>query len=103
MFAAISELESARQTELTDLMMTLPRRDRAMCFFNVEVLRRKLSDAKLLLDDDGGDLDVNVDGDQYDLNHQILYDYVRIPLGDIEKLELQISSGQSSEDLTLEI
>jgi polyadenylate-binding protein len=50
MLAAISKLESSRLTELTDLLMTLPKRERAMCLFNVEVLRAKLADAKAVLD-----------------------------------------------------
>jgi polyadenylate-binding protein len=36
--------------------MSLPKRERAMCLFNVEVLRAKLVDAKTVLDsDDAGD------------------------------------------------
>lgn len=49
-FAAIARLESSRQNELTDLIMTLPKRDRAMCLFNAEILRLKLVDAKMVLD-----------------------------------------------------
>jgi polyadenylate-binding protein len=52
MLTAVSKLESSRLTELTDLLMTLPKRERAMCLFNVEVLRAKLADAKLVLDSD---------------------------------------------------
>ncbi|TFK32025.1 hypothetical protein BDQ12DRAFT_693154 [Crucibulum laeve] len=48
--AAISKLESSRQSELTDLLMSLPKRERAMCLFNAEVLRAKLVDAKMVLD-----------------------------------------------------
>ncbi|KAF7325995.1 hypothetical protein MKEN_00450400 [Mycena kentingensis (nom. inval.)] len=54
-FAAIGKLESTRQTELTELLMSLPKRDRAMCLFNVEVLRAKLADAKLVLESDEDD------------------------------------------------
>ncbi|KAF8652354.1 hypothetical protein AX16_004384 [Volvariella volvacea WC 439] len=50
MLTAISKLESTRQTELTDLLMSLPKRERAMCLFNIEVLRIKLVDAKAVLD-----------------------------------------------------
>ncbi|KIL62740.1 hypothetical protein M378DRAFT_80802 [Amanita muscaria Koide BX008] len=50
MLAAVSKLESSRLTELTDLLMTLPKKERALCLFNSEVLRGKLSDAKLVLD-----------------------------------------------------
>lgn len=52
MVAAVSKLESSRQSELTDLLMSLPKRERAMCLFNVEVLRAKLADAKMVLDSD---------------------------------------------------
>ncbi|KAJ7100091.1 hypothetical protein B0H15DRAFT_818651 [Mycena belliarum] len=48
--AAISKLETTRQAELTDLLMSLPKRERAMCLFNVEILRAKLADAKVVLD-----------------------------------------------------
>lgn len=54
MFASISKLETSRQKELTDLLMSLPKRERAMCLFNVEVLRSKLVDAKMVLDSDDG-------------------------------------------------
>lgn len=50
MMASVSKFESARQSELTDLLMSLPKRERAMCLFNVEVLRAKLADAKMVLD-----------------------------------------------------
>ncbi|KAJ7774463.1 hypothetical protein DFH07DRAFT_1056880 [Mycena maculata] len=49
-FAAIGKLESSRQAELTELLMSLPKRERAMCLFNVEILRAKLADAKMVLD-----------------------------------------------------
>ncbi|KAF6764245.1 hypothetical protein DFP72DRAFT_417605 [Ephemerocybe angulata] len=52
MFAAVSKFENARQEELTDLMMGLPKRERAMCLFNLEVLRVKLVDAKAILESD---------------------------------------------------
>jgi polyadenylate-binding protein len=55
MLAAISKLESAKQTELTDLLMSLPKRERALCLFNVEVLRAKLADAKVVLESDEAD------------------------------------------------
>ncbi|KAH9855373.1 hypothetical protein C2E23DRAFT_883314 [Lenzites betulinus] len=50
MFAAVGKLESTRVAELTDLLMSLPKRERAMCLFNVEVLRAKVADAKLVLE-----------------------------------------------------
>ncbi len=52
MFAAVSRLESAQVGDLTDLLMSLPKRERAMCLFNVEVLRAKIADAKLVLEVD---------------------------------------------------
>jgi polyadenylate-binding protein len=53
-FAAIAKLESAHQGELTDLIMSLPKRERAMCLFNAEILRGKLVDAKMVLESDDG-------------------------------------------------
>ncbi|THH23188.1 hypothetical protein EUX98_g7989 [Antrodiella citrinella] len=50
MAAAVARLESSRQAELTELLMSLPKRERAMCLFNVEVLRAKIADAKMVLD-----------------------------------------------------
>ena len=50
MFAAVGKLESAQVAELTELLMSLPKRERAMCLFNVEVLRAKIADAKLVLE-----------------------------------------------------
>ncbi|KAK7462686.1 hypothetical protein VKT23_007274 [Stygiomarasmius scandens] len=53
--AAVNKLESSNQEELTDLLMSLPKRDRAMCLFNTEVLRVKLADAKLVLESEQDD------------------------------------------------
>ncbi|KAF9567129.1 hypothetical protein CPC08DRAFT_733232 [Agrocybe pediades] len=53
--AAIARIESSRVSELTDLIMSLPKRERAMCLFNAEILRAKLVDAKIVLDSDDGD------------------------------------------------
>ncbi|KAH8103123.1 hypothetical protein BXZ70DRAFT_773261 [Cristinia sonorae] len=50
MAAAVARLETSRQAELTGLLMSLPKRERAMCLFNVEVLRAKIADAKMVLD-----------------------------------------------------
>ncbi|KAG6861390.1 hypothetical protein C0995_000796 [Termitomyces sp. Mi166 len=50
MLVAVNKLENARQAELVDLLMSLPKRERAMCLFNVEVLRVKLADAKVVLE-----------------------------------------------------
>lgn len=55
MYAAVCKLESSKQAELTELMMSLPKRDRAMCLFNIEVLRSKLQDAKMVLESDEGE------------------------------------------------
>ncbi|KAH8987799.1 hypothetical protein EDB92DRAFT_1874169 [Lactarius akahatsu] len=52
--AAVTRLEPSRAADLTDLLMSLPKRERAMCLFNVEVLRAKLVDAKAVLDSDEG-------------------------------------------------
>jgi len=54
-FAAVAKLESTKQTELTDLLMSLPKRDRAMCLFNTEILRAKLVDAKMVLESEDGE------------------------------------------------
>ncbi|KAH9031689.1 hypothetical protein EDB85DRAFT_1958963 [Lactarius pseudohatsudake] len=51
---AVTRLEPSRAVDLTDLLMSLPKRERAMCLFNVEVLRAKLVDAKAVLDSDEG-------------------------------------------------
>ena len=55
LFAAIAKLESSRQADLTELIMSLPRRERALCLFNTEVLRAKLADAKMVLDSESAD------------------------------------------------
>jgi polyadenylate-binding protein len=52
--AAVTRLEPSRAADLTELLMSLPKRERAMCLFNVEVLRAKLVDAKAVLDSDDG-------------------------------------------------
>lgn len=55
LFAAIAKFESSRQTDLTDLIMSLPKRERALCLFNNEVLHAKLADAKIVLDSESVD------------------------------------------------
>ena len=50
MTAAVAKLESSQVPELTELLMSLPKRERAMCLFNTEVLRAKIADAKLVLE-----------------------------------------------------
>lgn len=52
MYQAVCKLERHHQSELTELIMSLPKRERAMCLFNSEVLRAKLADAKLVLESD---------------------------------------------------
>ncbi|KAF8893169.1 hypothetical protein CPB84DRAFT_1682918 [Gymnopilus junonius] len=54
-FAAVSKLESSHQSELTELIMSLPKRERAMCLFNNEILRAKLADAKMVLESEDGE------------------------------------------------
>jgi polyadenylate-binding protein len=49
-YQAICKLERHNQSQLADLVMSLPKRERAMCLFNNEVLRAKLVDAKLVLE-----------------------------------------------------
>jgi polyadenylate-binding protein len=53
--AAVGKLESTRHSELTDLLMSLPKRERALCLFNAEYLRTKIADAKMVLDSEDGD------------------------------------------------
>lgn len=50
MVGAISKLEKSNISELTELLMSLPKRDRALCLFNTEILRAKLADAKAVLE-----------------------------------------------------
>ncbi|EKM58059.1 uncharacterized protein PHACADRAFT_116674 [Phanerochaete carnosa HHB-10118-sp] len=55
MAAAVAKLESSQVAELTELLMSLPKRERAMCLFNAEVLRAKIADAKMVLESDDGE------------------------------------------------
>jgi len=50
MVQAISRLEKSQIGELSDLLMSLPKRERALCLFNTEVLRVKIADAKIVLE-----------------------------------------------------
>ncbi|KIK68690.1 hypothetical protein GYMLUDRAFT_54276 [Collybiopsis luxurians FD-317 M1] len=53
MAAAVAKFEnspSEKQEQLTDLLMSLPKKDRALCLFNMEVFRAKLADARLVLE-----------------------------------------------------
>ncbi|KAF9530219.1 hypothetical protein CPB83DRAFT_851194 [Crepidotus variabilis] len=47
-----NELSEKKQKELEDLLMSLPKRERAMCLFSGEVMRVKIRDAKVVLEDD---------------------------------------------------
>ena len=49
-YQVICKFERRNQHGLTDLVMSLPKRERAMCLFNHEVLKAKLVDAKLVLE-----------------------------------------------------
>jgi polyadenylate-binding protein len=55
MNTAISKLEKLHIPELTDLLMSLPKRDRALCLFNTEVLRAKIADAKVVLESESSE------------------------------------------------
>ncbi|KAK7020207.1 hypothetical protein VNI00_017820 [Paramarasmius palmivorus] len=52
MLNAVAKFEAdvAKRDLLTDLLMGLPKRERAMCLFNTEVLRAKIEDAKVVLE-----------------------------------------------------
>jgi len=50
MFAAISGLESTNLSELTELMMTLSERGRALCLSNAEILGTRLAEARMALE-----------------------------------------------------
>ncbi|KAJ8081886.1 hypothetical protein PM082_007732 [Marasmius tenuissimus] len=52
MLNAVSKFEAnaSKRELLTDLMMGLPKRERAMCLFNTEVLRVKIEEAKAILE-----------------------------------------------------
>lgn len=50
MAVAVARLESTQAAELTELLMSLPKRERAMCLFNAEVLRAKIADARQVLE-----------------------------------------------------
>lgn len=55
--AAVSKLEpdADKASQITELLMSLSRRERAMCLFNQGVLRGKVADAKLVLESDDGE------------------------------------------------
>lgn len=49
LFAAVSKVEPKLATEVTDLLMSLSKRERALCLFNPEVLKGKVAEAKDVL------------------------------------------------------
>ncbi|KAH7913313.1 hypothetical protein BJ138DRAFT_1111574 [Hygrophoropsis aurantiaca] len=58
MAAAVGKLEGSsngKVGELVELLMSLPKRERAMCLFNTEILRVKIADAKIVLESDDDD------------------------------------------------
>lgn len=54
---AVARLEpdSEKAGQITELLMSLTKRERAMCLFNSEVLKGKVADARLVLESDEGD------------------------------------------------
>lgn len=62
MLAAVKRevADRARHGQFTELLMTLPKKERALCIFNAEILRVKLAEAKDVLDalDDDGETDI---------------------------------------------
>ncbi|KZS98505.1 hypothetical protein SISNIDRAFT_472397 [Sistotremastrum niveocremeum HHB9708] len=46
LIAAVSKLEPAKAVEITDLLMSLTKRERALCLFSTEVLKQKVAEAK---------------------------------------------------------
>jgi polyadenylate-binding protein len=56
MAAAVARLApGAQEAALTELLMSLPKRERALCLFNNEQLRQKIADARAVLDADEDD------------------------------------------------
>lgn len=49
LLAAVSKVEPKLAAEVTDLLMSLSKRDRALCLFNPEVLKGKIAEAKDVL------------------------------------------------------
>ncbi|KIY72694.1 hypothetical protein CYLTODRAFT_388262 [Cylindrobasidium torrendii FP15055 ss-10] len=50
MLHSVKKFASADVEEVTDLLMQLSKRERAMCFFNESTMRQKISEAKALLE-----------------------------------------------------
>jgi polyadenylate-binding protein len=51
MTAAVARIAAGEQeAAITDLLMSLPKRDRAMCLFNENILRQKVAEARMVLE-----------------------------------------------------
>ncbi|KAG9019334.1 hypothetical protein FRB90_003740 [Tulasnella sp. 427] len=50
LLAAVTRADAENAADITKLLMDLSKRERAMCLFNAEYLRHKISDAKLVLE-----------------------------------------------------
>lgn len=50
LMAAVSKLEPKNAAEITDLLMSLSKRERALCLFNNEVLKTKVAEANEVLE-----------------------------------------------------
>ena len=50
LMAAVSRLEPKNAAEVTDLLMSLSKRERALCLFNAEVLKNKVAEANEVLE-----------------------------------------------------
>ncbi|KAH8926109.1 hypothetical protein BT69DRAFT_1279167 [Atractiella rhizophila] len=48
--AAISQLEPAMADDITDMLVSLPKKEKAMCLFNPSFLKTKVAEAKMILD-----------------------------------------------------
>lgn len=61
LLAAVKNIGAGRQEEVTALLMSLPKKDRALCLFNTEILAIKVADAQNVLDAQAED---SKDGDE---------------------------------------
>lgn len=50
LMAAVSKLDTKYAAEITDLLMSLSKRERALCLFNAEVLKTKVAEASEVLE-----------------------------------------------------
>ncbi|KAF8586869.1 hypothetical protein K439DRAFT_1339680 [Ramaria rubella] len=67
LMAAVTRLEPKNAAEITELLMSLSKRERALCLFNIEVLKTKVAEASEVLqvitvDDDPSAVESNVKG-----------------------------------------